>query len=99
MTVSESITDEQFETDIQGLILSGEYQSEWQNRYRPNTLRCRGRSRWDMKKDIFVEVSGGGLRSFVIMLNHIVLTFISIQTYKKQCDAKLEREYIPIFPQ
>ena len=57
------MSDDQFETDIRGLILDNTraYEFKWQDRYRPNTLRCRGRSRWDMKKDLFVEVSSGGL--------------------------------------
>jgi len=56
---SKKMSDDQFETDICGLILDNTraYEFKWQDRYRPNTLRCRGRSRWDMKKDIFVEVS------------------------------------------
>jgi len=56
---SKKMSDDQFETDIRGLILDNTraHEFKWQDRYRPNTLRCRGRSRWDMKKDIFVEVS------------------------------------------
>jgi len=55
--VSNPITDEEFETDIQDLILNreGEYQSEWQDRYKPKTTGCGGRAMWNMRNDRFVE--------------------------------------------